>query len=333
MVPFEAGVAVVLSVALTLPHLLSLRSVRPATAALVWLSALAVRALMAIGGAVLAFVYMPQTGVYDAVAHWCWHEIIPVLTAHLGLSGHPVIHAATVLPGLALAASLLWLIFGFTRAWLLLRSRLRKAVGEGPLGSTVIEDQDVVVGVPQVGRGRIVVSRGAFGVMDPCELEASLSHELGHINRRHRPLLLLGAVLAALGRLLPGTAQAERELRFSLERDADEYAVRRTRDPLALASAICKAATAPPLTAAVALGGEGRIALRLDYLSGQAPRASRAFERTARLLGLGLALIAVALSATLPAWALAMPSPEHTLSAAGSHCPAQSQTVNAAIRV
>jgi hypothetical protein len=333
MAPLEAGVAVLVPAAVALPHLVPLHSVKPAVAALVWLSALAVRALIALGGALFAFVYMPQTGVYDAVAHWCWHEIVPVVTAHLGLSGHPLIHAAIVLPGLALAASVLWLIFGLARAWLLLRARLRMAVGVGPLGSTVIEDPTVVVAVPQVGRGRIVVSRGAFGVMDCCELEASLSHELGHISRRHRPLLLVGAVLAALGRLLPGTARAERELRFSLERDADEYAVRRTQDPLALASAICKAATAPRLAAAVPLGGGGRVSLRLDYLSGRAPRASRALERSARGLAVVLVLIAVGLSATLPGWALAVPSSPHKLSAASSHCPEQSQTVRAAIRL
>jgi len=333
MVPLEAGVAIVVPAAVALPHLLPLHAVRPATAALVWLSALAVRALIAIGGALFTFVYMPQTGVYDAVAHWCWHEIVPAVTAHLGLSGHPVIHAAILLPGLALAASLLWLMFGFARAWLLLRARLRMAVGVGPLGSTVIEDRDVVVGVTQVGRGRIVVSRRTFGVMDSSELEASLSHELGHIDRRHRPLLLVAAVLVALGRLLPGTARAERELRFSLERDADEYAVRRTRDPLALASAICKAATARPLAAAVGLGGGGRVALRLDYLSGRAPRASRALERSARGLGVALVLIALGLSATLPSWALTLPSSEHTLSDAGSHCPATTQTVRASYPV
>lgn len=318
----EAAVAVAVPAAVGLPHLLPLHRVKPATAAVVWLAALAIRALVAIGGAIFAFVYMPRTGVYDAVAHWCWHEVLPVVTTHLGLSGHPVIHAAILLPALALAGSVLWLLFGLARAWLALRARLRGAVGIGPLGSTVIADPDVVIGVTGLGRGRIVVSHRTLGVMDADELEASLNHELGHIRRRHRPLLLLASVLLALGRLLPGTRLAERELRFSLERDADDYAVRQTRDPLALASAICKAATARSPAATTGLGGSGRVSLRLDYLSGRGARASRGLERGARGLALGLTLMALALSATVPSWALAAPRAEHTLSAAGSHCAA-----------
>lgn len=320
MTPVELVAVVALPAAIAAPHLLPMHKVDPSSAAAVWLAALALRALTAIGGAIFAFVYLPQTGLYDAVAHWCWNEALPILTTHLGLSGHPLIHAAVLLPGLALAVSVLWLLFGLARAWMGLRDRLACAVGAGPLGSTVIEDHQVVVGVTGVGRGRIVVSDRALGLMDRAELEASLSHELAHIRRRHRPLLLLASLLTALARVLPGTRHAERELRFSLERDADQYAVRETEDPLSLASAICKAAEAKPLPSAIGLGDGGRVALRLDILAGEAPRAGRAWERGARLLGLGMTLMVLALSATLPSWALAAPRAEHTVSAVGEHC-------------
>ena len=309
-----------LAAAITAPHLLPLHNVTPASAAAVWLAALALRALTALGAAIFAFVYLPQTGVYDAVAHWCWHEALPILATHLGLSGHPLIHAAVVLPGLALALSVLWLLFGLTRGWLLLRARLGRALGDGPHGSTVIEDPQVVVGVTGVGRGRIVVSDGALRVMDSEELEATLRHELAHIRRRHRPLLLVASLLAALGRALPGTRRAERELRFSFERDADAFAVRHTEDPLSLASAICKAAGAASLPSGIGLSDGCRVAIRLDILSGDAPRAGRTLERGARLLGLGMTLLVLALSATLPPWALAQPRAEHALSAVGQHC-------------
>lgn len=320
MTALEVGAVVVLPAAIVTPHLLPLHKVNPASAAAIWLAALALRALTAVGGAIFVFVYLPQTGLYDAVAHWCWHEALPILATHLGFSGHPLIHAAVLLPGLALAGSVMWLLFGLTRGWLMLRARLARRVGEGPLGSTVIEDEAVVVGVTGVGRGRIVVSDRALGLMDRHELEASLSHEMAHIRRRHRPLLLLASLLAALGRALPGTRRAEGELRFSLERDADEYAVRQTDDPLSLASAICKAAGTAPLPSATGLGDGARVALRLDYLAGSAPRAGRTLERGARLLGLGLTLMVLALSATLPSWALAAPRAEHTVSAVGEHC-------------
>ena len=319
MLALEAAIALSVPALVALPHVLPLHRVKPWLAALVWIFTLTLRALVAIGGAVFVLVYLPQTGLYDAVAHWCWHEALPLVTSHL--SGHPLIHAAIVLPGLALAASVLWLLFGLMRAWLALRAKLRHAVGEGPLGSTIIEDDDIVVGVAGLGRSKIVVSDVALDAMDSAELEASLCHELGHIRRRHRPLLLLALVLSALGRLLPGTAAAERALRFHLERDADDYAVAHTRDPLALASAICKAAAGRAVAGATALGGSGCVAMRLDYLEGEGQRADRTLERGVRVLAVTLALTCAGLFTTLPSWAMAVPDAEHTLSAAGTHCP------------
>lgn len=316
----ELAVGLAVPVAIAIPHLVPLQRVTPAVAATIWISALALRALVAIGAALFVLVYMPQTGVYDAVAHWCWHEVLPVVTAHLGLSGHPVVHVATILPGLTLAASLLWVAFGLARAWLALRRKLRRVLGPGPLGSTIIEDDDIVVGVTELGRSRIVVSDAALASMDDEEIEASLSHELGHIHRRHRPLLLAGAALSGLGRPLPGTGAAGRELRFSLERDADEYAVRRTRDPLALASAICKAASGRQVAGTTGLGSGGRVLLRLDYLQGQGRRAGRGLERASRLVAVCIASLVIAVSVTLPSWALAVPPQAHDVSATASHC-------------
>ena len=319
MAGFELAVGVALFVAIGAPHVLPLRRVTPTLGAVVWISALALRALVAIGISVFVFVYLPQTGVYNAIAHWCWQEVLPVLTAHLGLAGHPLVHAAIVLPSLVLAGSLLWMAFGLARAWLAMRSQLRRAVGSGPLGSAIIEDDDIVVGVIGLGRSQIVVSDTALAAMDAQELEASLSHELGHIKRRHRPLLLATSVLTALGRCLPGTRAAERELRLCLERDADEYAVAQTRNPLALASAICKAATGRAPTGATGLGGGGRVVPRLEYLQGQAPRAGRRLEHATRLLAGLSATLVVALALTLPSWTMAAPQSED-LGATGSHC-------------
>jgi Zn-dependent protease with chaperone function len=320
MASFEVAVGLVLLLAIGAPHILPLRRVTPALGAAAWMSALALRALVAIGVSVFVFVYLPQTGVYDAIAHWCWHEVLPLMSAHLGLSGHPLVHAAIVLPGLVLAGSLLWMAFGLARAWMAMRSQLRRAVGRGPLGSTVIEDSDIVVGVTGLGRSQIVVSDTALAAMDAEELQASLSHELGHIARRHRPLLLATSMLTALGRSLPGTKAAARELRLCLERDADEYAVARTGDPLALASAICKAATRGTPLGATGLGGSGRVVSRLDYLQGRGLRAGHGLERGTRLLAASSATLVVALALTLPIWAMAVPQTEDLLSATEFHC-------------
>ncbi len=310
MTALELGVALVLPAAIVVPHLLPIHRVAPATAAAVWLLALALRALVAIGGALFVFVYLPQTGLFHAIADLCLHEVVPLVTAHVELSGHPFAHLAVVLPGLALAASLLWMLFALARAWVALRLHLRRrALGEGPQGTMVVADSEVIVAVPGVGRSRVVVSEAALGAMDDEELRASLAHERGHLRRRHRPLLLLCSLLAASGRLLPGTAAAKRQLVFSLERDADEYAVRTTGDPLALASAICKAAGSATRPALAALAGKGGVTLRLEYLTSEdASRCGRRLERSARLLATALAALTLGLAITLPGWALAAPS-------------------------
>lgn len=321
MAGLEAMVAIACPAAIILPHRLRLHRVAPLLAASVWLSCLCLRALVAIGGAVFGLLYLPQTGVYDTIANWCWHEALPVVAMHLGLSGHPLVHAAIILPGLALGASLLWALFGFARAWVAIRHKLGRSVGKGPHGSTVIEGSEIVVGVTGLGPSRILISKGALGAMDAEELRASVHHEWGHVRRRHRPLLILASVLSALGRILPGTRSAEAELRFSLERDADEYAVRQTSDPLALASAICTAATGRPLAGTVALDGSGRVGLRLDYLEGTGTTAGPGLERAVRALAVTLVVMTLGLLAAVPSWALSGPKAQHALSTDGGPCP------------
>jgi Zn-dependent protease with chaperone function len=312
-------VAVGLPTAILTPHLLPLDRATPLWAAAVWVSALALRALAAIGLAIFVFVYLPRTETFDVLAELCLHDIVPVLTVHLGLSGHPFAHAAAVLPGLALAGSLLWLTAGLTRAWLALRSRLARPLGEGPGGSTVVDGERILVAATRFGRGRIVLSNAALRTMDRDELAASLAHEEAHIRRRHRPLLLAASLFAALGRAVPGTRAAERELAFQLERDADEYAVRQTRDPLALASAICKAATDAPAPLMVSLGGRGRVTRRLGYLvEGTPSRGGAVLEGAVRLVAVGLAAGALALAISVPAWATDAPA---TDAPAADSCP------------
>lgn len=313
----EVAIALALACAIALPHALPLHAARPGSAGAAWFFALALRALTAVGAAAFVLIYLPRTDAFKAAAEWCW----ALVSHHLGLSGHPLAHAAVVLPALAIACTLLWVIFGLVRAgvalWLLLA---RRSVGYGPMGSIVVDGDDVMVAATGVGRARVVVSRKALGVLDAEELEASVAHELGHIRRRHRPLLLLASAFAGLARVLPGTRAALAGFTFSLERDADDYAVRATRDPLALASAICKAAQPPEAPGLVALGGGGRVALRLGYLVGEARPGGVVLERSTRLLAVLLAAITIALFATLPAWALASPRAQGAADPATRSC-------------
>lgn len=307
--PVELGLTAALIGAIAAPHLIPLERVAPRLASAVWLLTLALRALMAIGGAVFVFSYLPRTHLFAAMADWCWHEVLPLLATHLGLSGHPFVHAAVILPALVLAGSLAWLAVGLARAWLALRRQLRRSLGHGPEGSTVVADERVVVAATALGRGRIVVSPAALTELDPGELSAGLAHERGHLQRQHRPLLLLGSLLAALARALPGTGSAQRELVFHLERDADEFALDRTADPLALASAICKAAGAP--SAAASLGGRGGVTRRLGLLVDGSRRGGPLLHQATATLALALAVLTVGLAASLPAWATAEPVESH----------------------
>jgi Zn-dependent protease with chaperone function len=320
----ELLVLVCVPAGVLLPHLLPLERVAPATAAAVWLSALALRALTAIGAALFVFVYLPQTTLFEAVARWCWHEVLPLVAVHLGLSGHTLADLAVVLPGLALAASLLWVLFGLVRAGVALSGELRRRMrGSGPFGSMVVHDRHVLVALTGVGRARVLVSDAALDSLDDQELSASVAHEWGHLHRRHRPVLLLGSMLASLGKGLPGTRRAHAQLSFSLERDADEYAVRSTRDPLALASAICKAASGSVGSPALmGLTGRTGTGLRLEYLlSGGSGRSDAVLERGARVAAGVLITMVLALVITLPLWALAEPSSAQAWGHLSADCP------------
>lgn len=308
--------ALVLVVAVIAPHVLPVDRAAPAFATATWLLALALRGLTALGAVTFLVLTLPQSALFEAVARWCLHNVMPLLTSELGLSGHSLADGAVVLPVLALAGSLVWLAFGAARATLAMRRYLRhRARGVGPHGATVVADPDVVVALTGFGRPRFLVSDAALRALDPDELAASFAHERGHVRRRHRPLLVAGGVLGALGRLLPGTVAAERGLALSLEREADEYAVAQTHDPLALASAICKAAGGRFSVLAPGLGGRGAVAIRLECLLDRRPAPrTRAFERHVRWLASSLAVLTLALAPSAPAWAMAEQppaSPEH----------------------
>lgn len=296
----EATLALTLTSAIVVPHLMPLERVTAIWAAIVWLTTLAIRALLAAAGAIFLFVHLPQLGLLEALTHWCLHEAVPLLTTELGVSEQPVAHAAGLLPAAVVAGSLIWLLFVLTRSWVALGRLLGRTVGEGPGGSTVVHDPALLVAATRLGRRRILVSDAALRAMDPQELEASLAHEIGHLRRRHRPILLAGSVLAAIARVVPGTRLACRELHFHLERDADEYAVSRTRDPLALASAICKTAASAP-RGLIALRGRGHARLRLGYLVDDEPSpAGRGLELAARGLAGLLVAVALAMAVSLP---------------------------------
>jgi Zn-dependent protease with chaperone function len=303
------GILLLLLAALALPHALPLARVNPAAAAAVWLAALALRAVLVTGLALAALLLLPSTPVFQHVANG-------------SLSGEPLAHGAALAPPALLIASLLAFLGGVVRGTLVLRGELlRRALGRGPGGALVIADRAPLVAVPGLGRARIVLSDRALAELDPEELEACLAHEAGHLRRRHRALGLLGNCLAALARPTPGTGAARRGLRLSLERDADEYAVARTGDPLALASAICKIAGGPAWTlrsagAMLGLDGAGATRARLDaLLAGGRRRGSGSLETLVAGSALLMSALAVAAAIAVAVW-LADTAPPAALASA-----------------
>jgi Peptidase family M48 len=290
---------IVLAGGIGLPHLLSLQHASPGPAAAIWLAALVLRAVAVVLLALSAALILPSTDAYVYLTHWCWHAVLPLLTTHLGVEGHNVGGAAVVLPSLVLAASVLSVTTGLLRSARAVRCLLvRQALGVGPMESLVVGGPEVLVAAAGLAHPRVVVSAGALVQLDDAELAAGVAHERGHIARQHRFVLLVGEFCRCLGRFIPGTARAMRELTFHLERDADRYALACRHDPIDLASAICKAAGDTTTPALATLGRGPNLAQRVEQLI---ERRTPGRGRPARLATSAIAAVMLGLTLGLTA--------------------------------
>ncbi len=309
----SGGLAAV-AVAIALPHWLPLERAPGGFAAAIWLSTLLLRALASLGAAIAVELYLPLTGLLEPLAPMC------IEAAGTLISGHTAADVLMAAPALMLAGSLTVVIVGLWRASRRVQRLMRTAViGPGPDESVVVADGDLLVAVAGLRRPRLLVSAGALMTLDDEELRASLDHERGHIALHHRYVLVAGELARAVGRFLPGTRAAARELVFSLERDADRYAVARRNHPAVLASAICKAARAEaPAPPMLALGG-GVVARRTRLLLESATSAAPQPH-------LGLAALAPVMVVLVVASAVALPFAAHAgyhdrhLGAAAQRC-------------
>jgi hypothetical protein len=316
-------IAIGLASLIGLPHVLRIERVAPTTGAAVWFFTLCLRAIAAAVFAVYMLIYVPETPRFAGFVHWCVEFVVPGVSLRVHVPGIRLADGAAVVPTLVLAASLAFAGFRLLRARLYARRLVKRlTIGHGPLGSTVLASEEVLLAVTQLGPPRLLISGKTLQTLDDEELTAGLQHELGHLRRAHRPILLVASVLLALARWQPGAKAAYRELCFSLERDADEYALRQTRNPLALASAICKAALAQRDTVPVmGLRGESRVSLRLEYLlAGGRQRAGARLERGAQMLAAAMLAVVLFLAVAAPVWALARPGSLPHVPASGWNC-------------
>jgi hypothetical protein len=298
-----AAVAVLVAGGILLPHVLRLERVAPIAGAAIWGCSLALRSLAGLFAGIYVVFFLPATELFGALTHWCLHAVVPLVATHLGVSGHGIGDAAIVVPGVLLAASLASAAFGVARAAGAVRRLLsRSALAGGPSDSLIIGGADVLVAAAGIARPRLVVSAGALTQLDDEELAAGLDHERGHIARHHRYVLVAAELCRAVARLIPGSGRAVDQLSFHLERDADRWALRRRHDRLALASAICKAATTrTTVSPALAALGGGGIAERLDQLTGAAVPVSGRRAAAANALATMLVALTLCVAMTVPA--------------------------------
>ncbi len=306
MIPAIAAAVVA---AIALPHLVRLERVAPVTAAALWAVALGLRAVSGVFVAIYVIFYLPATELFTALTHWCWHTILPLATTHLGLNGHGVGDAVAVLPSVLLAVSVVSIVVGVLRTTRSVSQLLRRgALGTGPGDSVIVGGPGVLLAAAGISKPRVVVSAGALLALDDDELAAGLDHERGHIARRHRFVLLYAELCRALGRFVPGTNTAVRELAFQLERDADAWAIAHRNDRYALASAICKAAVAQRASPALSSLGGGHVRVRVDQLvEGSSPGGGWG-ARALNLAAVSGTVLLLALVAAVPAALAAGPA-------------------------
>lgn len=285
---------------------------RPSTGIGLNLLSIAARAQATILVIAAVIFLAPKTGAFHTVTHWCWHGTVPVVGA-TGISGRWLAGASLGIPILAMLISI---GHGFIGSRLQAR-RLGRWIESRQLESRpdaieVIESPEVLAMAVGSLRPRLVISTGALLAFDDGELRAVIEHERGHIARRHHWILSAARVLVWIGRMLPLPSPAMSKLAYHLERDADEYAVRATGDPLALASSVGKAARGP--APAMALTGVGtperlRALIERDIASRRGP-SLLTLTAIATIATLALAVLIPAL-AHAGVWQIPLAAPDH----------------------
>lgn len=249
-----------------LPRVLPLERAAPMAAAAAWLSALGARSLALISLSLAAALYLPGPAV-DFVRHWCVVVPLPGTGMSVEITGHLLAQVLVLVPACALVASAAHALWMTVRDARRVRSLLRNDVlWIGPGDAAVVSGDHVVLAAAGFARPRLVVSAGALLALDDDELAAGLDHERGHISRGHRYLVLLAELLHGVARFLPGAGYARAEALYHLERDADQWSLRRNHDPAVLARAICKAAMTSTSTPAMTGLASGRTVRRVEML-------------------------------------------------------------------
>jgi hypothetical protein len=184
-----------------------------------------------------------------------------------------LIRLACLLAGLALLASLCWVLVAASYAAVTARRRQRAllsllAHGDPKVPGALVVDHPSAAAYCLPGlRSQIVVSVGTLELLGRAELAAVLAHERAHLRERHDLVLL---PFTALRRAFPrsGTCTgAYRSVSLLVEMLADDRALR-GRPTRELISALVRFGTAGtcPAPAGALAAGEGDVAARVTRL-------------------------------------------------------------------
>ncbi len=180
---------------------------------------------------------------------------------------------ACLAAGLALLASLCWVLFAAGCAVLSARRRQRVlltllAHGDPKVPGALVVDHPTAAAYCLPGlRSHIVVSVGTLKLLGRGELAAVLAHERAHLRERHDLVLL---PFTALRRAFPKSAtctDAHQAVALLVEMLADDRALR-TRPTRELVSALVRFGTAGtcPAPAGALAAAEGEVAARVTRL-------------------------------------------------------------------
>ena len=118
------------------------------------------------------------------------------------------------------------------------------AAAEGLAGEApdifIVEDDDPAIHSVISRNPTIYLTMGLVRSLQPAELRAAIAHEVAHIRRSRRPLLIVAYLMRALLFFSAGTLVAFRKAAAEEEKICDDWAVKVTGRPDALAAVLEK---------------------------------------------------------------------------------------------
>ena len=224
---------------------------------------------------VLALSALSHAGVRHALSNWSMHLLPdqPVASALIG------------------AASVVLALVGLVRVVIVVRRHRLLRCTDG-CAVEIVETPAVFAYTLPGPAGTIAVSRGLCDALTDAEFDIVIAHEESHARHRHDRFLLLAFVVDAA---VPFMRRATAQLRFHLERWADEDAVRHTAtDRSTVARTIAKVALATtPNAATLGIATHG-VAARASALVD--PPSSAGATRLALIAGIVTTTVALSIT-------------------------------------